>query len=119
MANENQSEIRIINHGTSDRENDDRRTGRSTGDHATASEPTGSPTTSEPVQETDDERAARETQERETELARIDETEFVEDAQSTTLARRAFALFDPNDTEPQAAEHWVEIDQELEQFGNF
>ena len=70
-------------------------------------------------EETDDERIAREAEERAEQLKEIDETEISHTHQTSALYRRAVSDFDPHETEPQLAEHWVETDDELERFGYF
>lgn len=119
MANENQSELR----STSDQKIADElnrsRTQSHSDDDTTNDETRRSTTSTEPREETDDERTAREAEERAAELKEIDETEISNTHQTSALYRRAVSDFDPNETEPQLAEHWIETDDELERFGYF
>ena len=50
-------------------------------------------------------------------LAQIDALEIVDGAETTTQFRRAMALFDPEDTDVQAAESWSYRDAEYERDG--
>lgn len=53
------------------------------------------------------------------EIAYIDDTEIVDGAISTPLYRRAYADFDPDETEVQLLEHFVYKSEELEKDGYF
>lgn len=44
-------------------------------------------------------------------------TERMTGKKGTRRADIAFAMYDPDDTRPQLAEHWVYIDAEYEKFG--
>ena len=59
-----------------------------------------------PGADTDQDLEARRAQDAADEMAAIDETEISTRYQTTTLARRAHARFDPRATRPQLAEHW-------------
>lgn len=75
--------------------------------------------TQRPNEEGSDEGEPSEAEIRAAELKTIDETEISDEAETTTLYRRAVSDFDPNETEVQLAEHWVYRDEELERDGYF
>ena len=75
-----------------------------TGDHNVTSSKNAPGT--RPGTDGDQDLEARRAQAAADEMAAIDETEISTRYQTTTLARRAHARFDPRATRPQLAEHW-------------
>ena len=77
------------------------------------------PDTSRSNEKGSDQRTPTQAELRAAELEEIDNTEISEEHTTTSLYRRAVSDFDPKETEPQLAEHYVYRDDEFERDGYF
>lgn len=79
----------------------------------------GSDSASDDSEEGSDEGDVETPEQRAERLKEISETEVSTEYTSSPQYRVAVSEFDPDDTDPQPAEHWVYNDPEFEEHGNF
>ena len=121
MENKDVSRFRDFSDKEIDEEYERRKSNRSSddGERSSARDDKELDASDDGSEERSGERVLSEAEQREAELREIDSTEISNDAETSTLYRRAVSDFDPKETKPQVAEYWHFTDAEFERDGHF